>query len=126
MTKPDFKYIPITIRYKDKINLAYKLLDIYSEVVEPLTKRNKSLLCMCLLENMNDDDFQNFVIRAKIGITNENQFRQEMYRLKEKGFIKKHDIINRKDLSAHFQAFYNLIHSGDNVGLGLIFDLVKK
>lgn len=117
--------LPITIKYKDKIDLAYKLLNVYSELVEPLTKRNKSLLTMCLLEDLNDDNFQNYVLRAKIGITNENQFRQEMYRLKEKGFILKHDIVNRKDLSPRLKKFYDIIHSGDKVGLGLIFDLVK-
>lgn len=120
-----YKILPITVKYKDKINLAYKLLNIYSVMIQPLTNRNISLLVICLLEDINGDNFDDIVINSNIGITNSGHVRTEMSRLKDKGLLVKHEIINRKDLSPSLQKIAKLLNDNEKLALHLVFDITK-
>ena len=121
MTK-NYKTRPIGVRYKDKIDLTYKILKLYSVLIEPLTDRNITLLAICILEDMNSDEFKDIVIKSNIGINNEGHLRTELSRLKDKGLIVKETIANRKQLSDKLQKFAKLINDNNELALFITFD----
>lgn len=118
--------LPIQIKYKDKIELTTKLLQIYSKVIQPLSQRNISLLVICLLENMNDKEFNEIVINSNIGITNDGQFRTEFSRLKTKGLIIKDDMSRKKYLEAGLQKIADIIKNNESkIAIYIAFDILK-
>lgn len=128
MNKPakNYKTRQIGLKYTDKIDLTYKVLRLYSVLIEPLTKNNIKLLAICFLYDINSDEFKDVVINSNIGITNDMQLRVEMHRLKKQGFIEKDKVANRKNLSQKLQQFAKLVNENSEIGLFVTFDMLTN
>ena len=117
--------LPITIPYQDKLDFAYFLLIIYSNIVTELTSRDKDILAVALIYDVNGDDFKEILLSDNIGLTSANSIKTQMHRLKSKDLIVPHVKYNRKVLHPHMEAFRGLIHNdADAVSLNLIFERI--
>lgn len=126
--KSEIKYttLPVKLEYKDKIELAQKILKIYSELITPLTKRNIDILSICLLEDMNSEDFKEIVLNSKLGINSEGSIKTEFTRLKDKGLLYFDPLISRKrHLKKDLQRFADILRGKNKIALYIGFDLEK-
>lgn len=112
-TTPEIKKLPISVPCKDKLEFAYKLLNLYSVLVMHLNSRNIDILAAALVFGVNAPDFKETIIGMNIGIKNDKHITVELSRLKTKGLIVPHAKYNRKVLHPHMEAFNQLIHSED-------------
>lgn len=124
--KKNYRTKHIGLKYKDKIDLTYKILNLYSVLVEPLTKNNIKILAICFLYDMNSDEFKDIVINSNVGIDNDAQLRTELSRLKAKGYIVKDKVANRKYLSEKLQQFAKLVNENNELALFITYDLVSN
>lgn len=126
MSNKEEKYttLPIRLKYQDKIDLVQKILKIYSELVQPLTKRNIDLLSICLLEDINSEGFKELVLDSRLGINSEGQYRTEMTRLKDKGLIYPDKLISKKKhLKKNLCQFAEVLQNKEKIALYIGFDL---
>lgn len=109
MSNNQQKYIlPITLKYADKIDLAEKLLKFYTNMVTTLSKREIDILTMIFVFDVNSDDFRDKV-RMKKGYNSENSVNVALSRLKDKGILIPHPVINRKDLRADLNKLREMV-----------------
>lgn len=117
------KTIPVTIRYKDKIDATRQMLQIYSKVSTHLTKRNIDLLTICILDGINSKNFRRMVIKSDLGFKNEAQINTELSRLKKKGIIEDDNLTKDKHLTGGVEQIEKMINGGDDkFGLYIAFE----
>lgn len=99
--------LPINLKYKDKIDLANKLLHLYSALVTKLTEREVSLLTICLLEDMNSSKFRK-IVENHLGVKYGN-VNTALSRLRNRKFINKDDLYRKDSLSVELSKLKELI-----------------
>ena len=116
------EFIPISVQYADKMELAYRLLDLYDILVQDLNPRNKDILACALVLDVNSPTFKKTIISMIKGVNNDKHITVELSRLKKKGLIYPHQKYNRKLLNPAMQSFKDLIESGaEDVSIVLNF-----
>lgn len=115
-----YKTLPLPIKYNDKIELVRNLLKIYA-VFKKMTKRNMDLLTVCLLEDVNANDFRKIVISSKLGFDNDQHVNSELHRLRKAGFLIKDDY-NRDNLEENLKRIQELVNSETKIGLYITYD----
>lgn len=119
--------LPITVPYKDKIELATRLLNFYSTMVNSLGKADLEILTMALVYDVNSPDFKEILIDSFDSVTNNKQIDMRMTRMKKKKLIVPHRVKNRKVLHPHIEALRKIVQSGENkqkecnIGISLKF-----
>lgn len=117
----DYKVLPMKVKYTDKIALTKMLLGVYSETVQHLTPRDKDLLTMCILQDINSPDFIDDVL-LELNASSRENITTMISRLKKKGLIEKHPVENKKILSPYMKSVQELVKSSTHVGIRLLFD----
>lgn len=117
-----YKTLPIRLKYDDKVDLVQKLLKVYSVVFEKkMTNRNLDLLTVCMLEDVNAEDFRKTVIRSVEGIDNERHVNTELHRLRKDGFLHK-DSYMKDNLEENLQKIKDTLNDETQIALYLAYD----
>lgn len=103
--------LPIGIKYKDKIDLATKLLELYSALVTKLTDREISLLTICMLEDMNSPKFRK-IVESDLGVKYGN-VNTALSRLRKNKFIVKDELYRKDSLSMELSKLKDLVEAKD-------------
>jgi hypothetical protein len=121
--KPTALEISIATPYSDKIDLIQKSLEIYKLLTGVhLTKRDKDILTMCFLYDINDDDFNEKVTRANIGIESVENINVLKHRMKLKGFLTQDPLkMSKKYLEPGLQNLKNAIMKNENITFNLMY-----
>lgn len=122
MAKKPIISLPIKIKYQDEIELTQIMLKVYSQIVKKMTPRNIDLLTICMLEDMNSNDFKLAVKDAGLNFYDDRQINSELTRLRKKGFIEKHDLAPRHRLNPNLEKLKELIVSKKIINLSLLFE----
>lgn len=117
-----FTALPLHITYQDKLELARTLLGVYSVTVRPLTDRDKDLLAMCMLYDMNSKDFKDKVIGSGLGIQTKENITTMFSRLKDKGLVYRHPVKKKREFNPILEGVNDLVNNHDNV----VFQVVMK
>lgn len=104
--------LPITLKYADKVDLAEKLLKLYTNMVSVLSKREIDILTMIFVFDVNSEDFRDKVMLSK-GYNSENSVNVALSRLKDKGILISHPVVNRKDLRADLNKLREMVQKED-------------
>jgi hypothetical protein len=112
---------PIKIKYSDDIEFVNQLLNIYSTFGRHLTPMFIDLLTYCILEDMNDKNFKDKIVKTSERFKTKRHIDAKMAILKEEGLIEKHDRAPRWRLTPEFQAFKNMVGKKNPI-LSLIFE----
>jgi predicted transcriptional regulator len=120
MAKIKYKSLPINLTFTDKVDLAGKLLGIYSITVTHLTKRDIDLLTMCMIYDMNSPNFVDMVMKVINAESREN-IHTMFSRLRKKGLIHNHRVQNKKLLHPDLESLKELVDSGQHSALYLMY-----
>lgn len=121
--KPIYLDAKLKSTYSDKIDLVQKSLEIY-KLIEgcEMTQRDKDILTMCFIFDINSQDFNDKVIAANIGIKSVQNITTMKHRLKKKGFIEQDKVkMKLKHLVPGLQNLKNAVMTNDTINFQLMF-----
>jgi hypothetical protein len=121
--EPKIMVATLAANYTDKIDLIQKSLEIYKLLTGAhLTQRDKDILTMCFLYDINDDDFNEKVTKANIGIDSVENINVLKHRMKLKGFLTQDPLkMSKKYLEPGLQNLKNAVMSNESITFNITY-----